>query len=441
MKKIYTDFIFLFPICILFGFAACESAPDLLRPKQGNLNLSNYIAIGDGYSAGFTNTHITDPNSDKGLYTEGQLSSFPQLLVNQFNQASQLTFFESGLLSETGSGYFELEKVLAPNCPENELAPILTEIEGSSNWYAPVGDRKINNLSVPRLRLAEIEKTSVPNAFLQRFKSDSSQTYLSLIEESAPSFFTLSIGSRDIVDHAIRGAADPAYPLLSVADFSKNYAKILNTLFLNHPDVVRGVVGHIPDISEFPFFTSTKPSWKDDEDNCNNSAHPLYIETSSNYVRFARETDRILLPASYLLGQYDIGREKRFGLSEDYPIPKDLVLDNQEVTLIKEQISIYNTQIDSIVQDFNNLYEEERISIAKVDVLVKGLTIGLIEDGIDINNTYLSGGFFSLDGLYLTPRGNAMVANEFVKAINQNKDFEALISPLNLISYTGVVFP
>lgn len=439
MEKIYTNYLFGFIICLFLLSTACRENLVTPRHQQGVLVLDNYIALGDGYSAGFSNTSILNPKSNKGLYEQSQLNSFPTLLVNQFNQSQQLAFFNPGLLSKIGSGYLELNELLTPPCPENELTPIIGEIEESTSWYSPIGANNINNLSVPRLQVSHVENPSLNNPFFTRIKSDSGQNYLDIIENSKPSFFTLNLGSRDLLDYAIRGGSDPAYPLLTTDEFSNLYAKVLRAIFISRPEDIRGVVAKIPDISDFPFFTSTNFYWKD-ETRCNSIKFPLYIETSFGSIRTARDTDRILLSASSTIGQVD-NQGKRFGLSSDKPIPKNQVLDSEEVAELKNKLNQYNLRIDSLVQDLNNQYPEDRVAIAKIDVLIKGLTTGLIEDGIDINNRYLSGGFFSLDGLYFTPRGNAMVANEFVRAINETKDFGALFSPLNLISYSGVEFP
>ncbi|MDW3647012.1 MAG: hypothetical protein R8P61_08115 [Bacteroidia bacterium] len=407
--------------------------------QTGVLRLDNYVAIGDGYSAGFGNTDIFDPNSNIGLHSAGQLSSFPELLVNQFNQATFIADFRTELLEGNGSGYYQLEEVRIPVCTDQEIEPVLIGIEAESNWEENFDNTEVNNLSVPRLRLSGVENPQLNNAFFQLLRQDSTESYLDLIEKSSLTFFTLYLGSRDLLDYAMRGGADPNFPLIPSADFINVYAKLLRTAFLANPDITRGVVGKIPDISEFPFFTSIGPLWRD-QTNCNITTRSVYIQTRTGSIRTARETDRILLPTSYLIGQ-QTPSGNQYGLSNESPIPEALVLDSDEVRELKEVISEYNVGIDSLVMDLNNTYPEDRVAIARVDVLVQGLTIGLIEDGLDISTEYLSGGFFSLDGLYLTPRGNALLTNEFVKAINGMEDFGAIISPVNVISYSGVVFP
>jgi lysophospholipase L1-like esterase len=49
------------------------------------------------------------------------------------------------------------------------------------------------------------------------------------------------------------------------------------------------------------------------------------------------------------------------------------------------------------------------------------------------------GGTFSLDGVHLTGRGYAIIANEFIKAIN--KTYKSNLPEVNPNAYSGVSFP
>ena len=64
---------------------------------------------------------------------------------------------------------------------------------------------------------------------------------------------------------------------------------------------------------------------------------------------------------------------------------------------------------------------------------------GLVVDGVSLNSSYISGGLFSLDGVHLTPRGYAIIANEFIKAINIT--YNSNIPLANVADYPGLKFP
>jgi hypothetical protein len=45
-------------------------------------------------------------------------------------------------------------------------------------------------------------------------------------------------------------------------------------------------------------------------------------------------------------------------------------------------------------------------------------TNGLAINGVNFSATYITGNFFSLDGIHPTSQGYGIIANEFIKAIN-----------------------
>ncbi|MGN6639049.1 MAG: SGNH/GDSL hydrolase family protein [Mucilaginibacter sp.] len=101
-----------------------------------------------------------------------------------------------------------------------------------------------------------------------------------------------------------------------------------------------------------------------------------------------------------------------------------------------------------MTEDYVNSYNSTIKSVAAA----KGLAVfdaytflnnikqsGLVVNGVSVNSNYISGGLFSLDGVHLTPRGYAIVANEFIKAINAK--YGSTIPLANISDYNGVKFP
>ena len=85
--------------------------------------------------------------------------------------------------------------------------------------------------------------------------------------------------------------------------------------------------------------------------------------------------------------------------------------------------------------------QADAYGLAHVDAntFLKNITRGSYFDAISMNAAFLSGGAFSLDGVHLTPRGNALAANEFIKAINAK--YGSKIPVLNPGQYKGVILP
>ena len=64
---------------------------------------------------------------------------------------------------------------------------------------------------------------------------------------------------------------------------------------------------------------------------------------------------------------------------------------------------------------------------------------GIQWDGVRYTSKFVTGGTFSLDGVHLTGRGYALIANEFMKEIN--KKYNSNLPMVNVNSYSGVTFP
>jgi lysophospholipase L1-like esterase len=65
-------------------------------------------------------------------------------------------------------------------------------------------------------------------------------------------------------------------------------------------------------------------------------------------------------------------------------------------------------------------------------VLADGYTLG----GVTLRNNFLTGGIISYDGVHPTELGYAILANEFIRVINQAG---AELEPVNIGPFTGIV--
>jgi hypothetical protein len=74
-----------------------------------------------------------------------------------------------------------------------------------------------------------------------------------------------------------------------------------------------------------------------------------------------------------------------------------------------------------------------------VNAFINKVKTGILYNGVGINASFVSGGAFSLDGVHLTPLGNALMANEFIKAINSK--YGSTIPQIDATKYRGVAFP
>ncbi|RMG59697.1 MAG: hypothetical protein D6722_21850 [Bacteroidetes bacterium] len=273
--------------------------------------------------------------------------------------------------------------------------------------------------------------------FYKRINPSGYRNYLDQIDHREVPFFTLWLGTEDVLDHAMAGAAHPGYAMTSTADFAAACGALLETL--RAKGVVRGVVGNIPDITRFPYFAEVAPEFLSVE-NCQASWRPLYLTTHTGEVRVATEQDRILLPAKEEIGQAN-GLPGGLGLGPANPLPDDRVLDAEEVAAVRQRIQAYNGVIDSLVDHYNGLSGQPWLAQVDLYAVFNLVANGTTEDGLLLSADYLTGGVFGLDGVFLTPRGNALIANAFIQAINQFDPFKAQIPELQVTAYPGVAFP
>ena len=86
-------------------------------------------------------------------------------------------------------------------------------------------------------------------------------------------------------------------------------------------------------------------------------------------------------------------------------------LDESELQAISTARTSYNATIQGLAQ-------ANGLAFVDVDGLLQSVGEGLSFPGGVITSDFVTGGGFSLDGVHLTPRGYALVANETLRAIN-----------------------
>lgn len=143
-------------------------------------------------------------------------------------------------------------------------------------------------------------------------------------------------------------------------------------------------------------------------------------------ARQAQPEDLILLTSSSVIGNIDTNRVATLvaqGFPQEVagqfsaqgitlPLADQFVLTTNEISLIDNARASYNATIQGLAQA-NNL------AFVDVDGLLQTVSQGVSFPGGIITSDFVTGGGFSLDGVHLTPRGYALVANETLRAINR----------------------
>jgi hypothetical protein len=427
-------------------FSACK--PEIKTPAftKGSADFSRYISVGNSLTAGY---------ADGGLYLAGQQVSYPSIIANQMKSVGGGTFTQPlfGANEANGSGYLSLSGFNADGTPM--LSNVTTNLAirgvlpvpgfGNVTLYNKYTGGDINNYGVPGIKLYNI--TYAPygnlNGFFERLlpgnAPTNSTTYLQFVMAKPFTFFSNWLGNNDALGYATSGGAGDV--LTDKTIFASLYQLLITTLTSNG---AKGVVATIPDVTAIPYFnTVTIGAVLAGVQKVNPAVTTLYVNaltspsTTGTYAaRPATTKDLLILtfntgligtPVQTPYGTYP------YGLTPLTPIDNQYILDENEVALTKDYVSAYNQTIKSIAGTSG-------LAVFDAYTFLNNIKAnGLVEDGVSLNSNYISGGIFSLDGVHLTPRGYAIVANEFIKAINGK--YGSNIPLANITNYGGVKIP
>ena len=113
------------------------------------------------------------------------------------------------------------------------------------------------------------------------------------------------------------------------------------------------------------------------------------------------------------------------------------VLDTEELEQITAAISGYNTTIQSVAD------ASADIALLDLNQTLKDLRTGIDFDNFNITSSLVTGGAFSLDGIHLSARGYALMANQFLNAIDTTfgSNFIASGNRLNAVDFGTLYGP
>jgi hypothetical protein len=432
----------IYIIAGLLLLGACKPNIETPKPSRGSADFTRYIAVGNSLTAGY---------ADGGLYLAGQMVSYPSIIGKQMQSVGGGAFSQP-LFSTTqanGSGYLSLTGFNPDGTPIT--TPVTTNLAitgqqaipgfGNVTLYAKYSG-EINNYGVPGIKLFHI--TYAPygnlNGYYERLlpgnEGTHTTTYLDFVTAKPFTFFSNWLGNNDALGYATSGGAGDV--LTDKNTFAQLYGLLISKLTANGQ---KGVVGTIPDVTSVPYFTTiTVGAILGAVQKANPAAQALFINalvsgttyaprpaTAKDLIVLTFPTSMIGKPVSTPYGTLP------YGLTPYTPIDNQYVLDQNEIALTQDYVNSYNATIKSIAAT-------NGLAVFDAYTFLNNIKQnGLVVDGVSVNSGYISGGLFSLDGVHLTPRGYAIVANEFIKTINAK--YGSSIPSVNISDYNGVKFP
>lgn len=416
MKKILIAILITASIVLLSS--ACDEYNDLNAPvlNLGSADFTRFVSIGNS---------LTMAEQSSSVFEASQMYSFGKLIANQVG-----TTYEQATFSDPGTGgRLEIEKLVPFTLYTNTEQGVPTNL----TYPAPYNNLGIKGAFLYDVLNARDANTcytanfGVPNplfnAVLRGFG-----TQLELAIAQQPTFVTLWIGNNDILAFATRGGL---FPITPVQQFSDNYNTIIGALSSTSADIV---LGNIPNVKYASFFRTVGPGigLKLQE---NQLPGIVYAKTSGG-VGSASVNDLfsynvlVLLTgssAAALIGDQTgayyslngipippgVDVNYPFGLTPQNPWPNNLILDPDEIVAVDMTVAAYNNIIESAAA-------AQGLAFMDADDLIQRIgTTGVEYNGFNYTAEFIFGGFYSLDGIHPTSQGYAVVANEYIKVINQ----------------------
>ncbi|MBO2013145.1 hypothetical protein [Hymenobacter negativus] len=435
---------------------ACAPGQDTPTPVV-NVNVSNYLAVGDTYTAGV---------SAGGLTRNSQEYSFPNQLARQFQSFSGGGTFTQPIIDGSGSGYLSFLDVSPIGYVRSRRVAgqaVRGTVVNSNSCIIPDTVRLLTrsttagtlpqNLGIPGLLLSQINTANLGNQsnatpggtfnpyFERLLPAADNRTYLQVLTTASTSatFFTFFQGLDDLMPYIRSGGTCGSTPTTNFANTMKQNAKrVLDVLTAGGR---QGVIAKLPNITTLPLLSlgqgdrlqaRLQASFGDKT--------LLYIEdplgigpgqpiSSDDYV-LATTLPRIGQLTPVLVGSTTLmlpyGRDVRNPLRD-----ADVLDATTEMNLLTAAVSNYNnnTGVAPAAPGLETLAKTYKLPIITTSTSESALNLndflfsqvdGIISvGGVQYSAEPVRGGFFSTDYYSLTPRGNGLLANAFITAINR----------------------
>ncbi|HET7437471.1 MAG TPA: SGNH/GDSL hydrolase family protein [Thermoanaerobaculia bacterium] len=393
---------------------AALTAFPLFAAGRGSANFQNFVAIGDSYGAGY---------ESGALNANHQVFSWPAIIARQVG----LTLCEPTAVATTNC--FAQPLVSGPNneLTLRDLGGTITPSAGGGSPLMLTFGRPYNNLSIPGATVTDVitlTGKSTEGAASQLVLRGLG-TEVQLAAAQHPTFIAIWIGGNDLLGATAAGM--PA--LLTPTDkFKASYEAMLDQLIAAAPSAGM-VVGTLPTNAQAVPYVSTIPPFL-----VNGTApvlgpdgKPIYYVADLGGGNFGQlpAGSFVLLPAlAKIRTGYGIpaalGQIPPFNQLPNVgkPLADSDVLTPTEAAAIVTRANEYNAVITAAaaarnipVADIKGLFDRVVVNPATG---AGGINVGPVR----LTNAFVTGGFFSLDGVHLTDLGYILFANEYIKAIN-----------------------
>lgn len=463
--------------------------------SKGTADFTTYVSLGNSLTSGFRDgaLYLDGQNESypsmiaQQMKLAGGAAKFTQPLMSDNLGGIPAVNFPNKLVlgvSSTGS----LSPVVASGTATNTIANIYTASSPLYNLGVP--GAKSYHLVAPGYGDPAGIAAGTANPYFVRFASSASTSVVADAMKLNPTFFSLWIGNNDVLGYATTGG-DGTNPITSEALFTQAYTALVTTLTSGG---AKGVVANIPNVTGIPFFTTVPynpvPLGQSDVTALNTQVfgplrqiltalgqgsrlqlvgltnNPLLIKDENltnlsaqitaalvgagvnaqqaglmgqvfGQARHATSADLIPLTTSSVIGTAPssplaVAPFNKYGVT--FPLEDKHVLNATEVAEVTTATAKFNTVIYNLATSKGLAFVDASAKMTELST-----SSGIQFDAVKYTAKFVTGGTFSLDGVHLTGRGYAVIANEFIKAINSK--YGSTLPRVNPNAYSGVKFP
>jgi len=441
--------------------------PDPITITSGSANFSNYVALGNSLTAGF---------SDAALFQSGQVASYPNMLASNFALAGggdfNIPLMADDLGGATINGESDLNMDGRPDIGNRLIlsfesgspAPVPVEGQGTTE-ILNVLSGPFNNMGVPGAKSYHLLAPGYGNAanlalgaanpYFVRFASEPNATVLGDAAAQNPTFFSLWIGNNDVLGYVTAGGAgvdqtgniDPStyvpdvttIPFLTTVPYNPvpldaGTAALLNGAYaayngglaqlqqlgaISAEEVARRTIS-------FEAGASNAVVLLDEDLTDLTGFNPALIN-----MRQSTPDDLLTLTSSTFIGTLANPADPTSINGVAVPLADNWVLTPEEQATANAALTVYNQTIAALAVQYDIAFVDANALL--VELGTNGFTLS---DGSMVTATFGTGGGFSLDGVHPSPRGYAILANAFAEAINTK--YGSNLPGVNPLGFTGL---
>jgi hypothetical protein len=458
-----------------------EDFVPVVTADANGLNFSKYIAVGASFTAGYSDGALFKA-SQESSFPNILASKFSTVGGGDFKQPLMADNIGGLLFggTEIAAPRFYFNGAGPTRLVADPTTDVTVSVAGALNNYGVPGAKSFHFLA-PGYGNVQGVPAGLANPYFARMASSASATVLGDAMAQSPTFFTLSeVGGNDVLSFATSGGSgvdrspntaenlNPANyggnDITNPNVFASVFSGMVTALTANG---AKGVVATAADITLLPFFTTVpfNPIPMDASTATGvNSAYAAYnggiqqafaylvaytpmtqemadAEIAKRTISFTEGANAVVIMDEDLTDLTDINPgliNMRQSTAEDFllltgssfigtladpsnpssvngvgvPLADKWVLTSNELASIKAATDAYNATITEIAA------ANENVALLDLNAILREAASGIKFDRYTLTTNLVSGGLVSLDGIHLTGRGYALMANRILGAVD-----------------------